>query len=166
MMIIFIILTFLILMKIKFKIFIYFEIKNLDSFFSFRIGFIKFKRNGKLIAKKKNLKEKSKNKLFKIDFVKILKYAEIKKVNININIGTPFIFFNIYLIPFLTILLEYIKMIKKINTYSYNVNSNFNEFNIYLKGECILKTNLLNILIYALKIPKKVQREHPSLDPG
>ena len=79
---------------------------------------IKFKRKGTLVKRKKKyivpkkitnfLKNK---KLDKKTFASFFKYIEVEKLNINLQLGTPFIFPSILSVPVLSTFLELIKVI-------------------------------------------------------
>lgn len=151
-MIVFLILLFiiLILININVNVFILIEINNFDIFLNFKVLFIEIKKSKKLIPKKEKKSLESKEKRLKIDLKKILKYSKMQKINMDISLGTPFLFVNTYLVPIISIILENIKLkyFKDIDKYSYKITPDYENFLFSFKGEFLLKTSLVKFIKY------------------
>lgn len=155
-MMIIIILLGIILLSLKLKISIYLKIENFDTFVKLKIGFIEIKRKGTLVKRKRKYQIKNSKKKVKFNFAnlkKMLKYIEVNKLNINLILGTPFLLFNVFAVPFMASILELVRMVqfKKLKSYSYTVLPNYNEFRLFSEVEAVLKIRAFHIVLLVIK---------------
>ena len=155
----------IIIFNLKIKISICFKLNNFDAFFVIKVGYIKFTRKGTLVKRKKKYIEKNKfskfikKKVFNKDkMLKLIKVIEIDNLNLNILVGSPFMFFTIFAVPILGTFFELVKTIpfKKIKRYYYNILPNYDEFKLRLEGEIIGKIRIIDLVKFMLPFRLKL----------
>ena len=139
----------------KLKISIYFKLDNFDTFIKIKCGFIEFKRKGSFVKRKRkyqamiNKTKKSKAKFHIKKPKDILKYIEINKLDINLALGTPFMFLTVFSVPVLATLFEGIKAMpfKKLENYSYFILPNYDEFKLFSEVHVVFKIRIFNVIL-------------------
>ncbi len=155
------------LLSLKLKISLYFRLDNLNIYFDINTHFIKIKRKGNLVKKKRkhviqnSSKKDSKIKDFtqNISFTELnsfLKYIEIEKLNIDIIIGLILLFPTIFAIPILSTFIDIIKFIpfKKLNNFNYSIMPKYEELQLNLEVQSVIKIRIFDIMKICFKLVK------------